>query len=190
MSLSLLQKRCLRTAAVLVSLIVVSGPLALCRTASRHAGRSAQEENIREAVIRYELAWTHAGNTVHDEGTDRAGAAIAAHLDARLVFVSINGKDPSDQFLKRLRNVPCVLKHACPLRKVSEASTFPWVSDKETHAPGWVVSADDIRWKGRKKAVVEGGVSCGSLCGEEQEFVVRLRHGRWRVKRMRVKGVS
>ena len=76
------------------------------------AGQLAQEENIREAIIRYEISqWSHSSPARAHE-PDKQEQSDGKHLDFRVCFVSIDGKDPSKGFLNRFRDTAMVVEKA------------------------------------------------------------------------------
>jgi hypothetical protein len=154
--------------------------------AARHA---AQENDIREAVIRYQMEeWAREGDKHEEDAKDKRDQAIAKQLNSRVFFVSIKGKDPSDEFLKRFQSVPRIVKKRSQAKMNSPK--MEWVTDKDTHQPGIILSADEIRWTKENEVEVEGGYHCGGLCAARDVFTVRLGNGRWKVIQARMKWIS
>jgi hypothetical protein len=175
----------LRLATLLFFAVSVCG-----QTASVIPNRAAKEDDIREAVIRYQIrVWSHDGDKNETEANDEREKAIAQHLNSRTYFVLVNGQDPSDDFIARFRDI------SRPVKKASQANTQSrkslWVTDDEMHQPGIIFSADEVRWTGDSSARIDGGYHCGGLCGGEIEFKVRFKKGKWIVdKNSRMKGIS
>ena len=93
--------------------------------------RAAQDDNIREAIFRYEMK-------------DREG----------IIFLDINNQDPSDSFMKRFSNVRLVVKK---LSAIAPAKKPPqrWIYDRETGKPGVALWTGKFTWTSEdRKSVV------------------------------------
>lgn len=151
------------------------------------ATRGRQEDDIREAVIRYQMeGWMRDGDKNEKEAKDARDKLIAKQLNSRIFFVSVNGKDPSDEFLKRFQNIPRAIKKQSRVKP----GLNRWVTDKDTNRNGIVFRADGIRWINESEVEVEGGYHCGSLCAAGDVFSLRLESGRWNVVQVRGKWIS
>lgn len=142
--------------------------LALClpaysRTTSNKPTRAEQEDEIREAVVRYlALGWSG-----HD----------------RVFFISIEGRDPSDQFLSRLKGLAPQVKKASDSKDVKqENSFFSDVRDKVNDKAGVVFSVETIVWTQEYAAEVPGSYRCGILCGGGSKFRVTRKGHKWVVE--------
>lgn len=120
--------------------------------------RTAQEENIHEAVFRYQFA--------HVE------LIFAYH------FIAIDGKNPSEEFLQRFRdNDP-------PVRPISEAERvkkpMKMVVSKDDQKQGVIFYVGPVKWISDTKADVEGRFECGDTCDElSGVYHVSLQDGHW-----------
>jgi hypothetical protein len=112
----------------------------------------------------------------------------AKQLNYRVYFIRINGKDPSDQFVKQFEDIPRVVKKASEAQM--RASGSAGVVDRLTHETGIIFSANAIRWLGSDSVEVEGGYFCGGRCAQASTFSVHQEAGKWTVKLLRVNGIS
>jgi hypothetical protein len=132
------------------------------------AGRVVQEDDIREAIFRYEME---------------------AHRFPEVVFLSINNQEPSDAFMRRFSDVELSVKNWSAIAP----STKPlqrWISDRETGKPGVALSVGKITWTSNYRVIVAGGYYCGSLCAGGGDFYVVLKDGRWVVEKFDIKVIS
>jgi len=159
------------------------------QTTTEPRTRTATEDDIREAVLRYQmLSWGSDGDKSERNAANDNEKAIAKRLNARVYFVSLNGKDPTDEFLKRLQDIPRNIKKAS---EGKQTKSFPgWVIDKKNKQPGIVFSANEIRWTNENEVEVEGGYHCGGLCAAGDVFTVGFDEGKWKVLRVRMKWIS
>ena len=113
------------------------------RSQNSAVDRSKREDDIREAVFRYQIrGWAQEGDKSQQEAKDERDKAIAEHLNSRTYFLSVNGNDPSDEFMKRFQGIPLPVKKALEAETNSRESM--WVTDKQTHKPGIVFAADQV----------------------------------------------
>jgi hypothetical protein len=160
---------------------------ALAQNPPNGPARAAQEDAIREAVLRYQMeGWARDGDKSEAEAQDANDKAIAKRLNARVYYLSVNRKDPSEELLKRFRDFPRTIK------KVSESTHTKrlWVADKKTKQPGIIFSADEIHWITDDQVEVDGGYYCGGLCAAGDVFTVNFDHGTWKVTKAVMKWIS
>jgi hypothetical protein len=151
--------------------------------------RAFQEAAIREAVIRYQMAaWVRQGDKNEKEGKNERDRALAKQLNFRVFFVSIGGKDPSEEFLKRFQDIPRVVKKKS--RAQTNSLSMEWVTDKDTHQPGIIFQADEVHWTKENEVEVAGGYHCGGLCAAGEVFTVRLENAKWNVLQSRMTWIS
>jgi hypothetical protein len=121
-----------------------------------------QEDDVHEAVIRY--------------------LADGWKNDDRVFFISLEGKDPSDGFILRLKDLGAIVKKASESKDVAEdKSFFSHVRDRETGKPGVVFSVGKIQWLSATTAEVDGSYRCGSLCGGGSRYKVSHKNSGWKV---------
>jgi hypothetical protein len=125
--------------------------------------RRGQEEDIREAVFRWQF--TH-----HEAGL--------AH-EAKVFFLAVGekGGDPPEGLLRRFAG------HRPPVRKASASRLVPGngVVDRQTGERGLRFRITRIRWVSEEEAVVNGDWFEGGLNASGDTFTVRKRDGRWQV---------
>jgi hypothetical protein len=177
---------------LLVAVLITLRPSCTCALAqdrSPVSGRGTQEDDIRAAVIRYQmLKWIGDIEKDEREAKNDADRQAAKEYSFQIFFISINDKDPSDAFVARFGDIPRQVKKGSQV--VTNPSLSRRILDQETHQPGIVFGADAIRWRSPDSVDVEGGYYCGSLCASGETFTVRRQEGTWVVKKSRVKWVS
>jgi hypothetical protein len=149
---------------VLVAMFSFSGCLR-GKIAADTAARAGQEDDIREAIFRYEMK-------------DRAS----------IIFLDINNQDPSDSFMSRFSDVKLPIKKMSAIAPAKKPLQR-WIHDRETGKPGVALSVGKIAWTSDHEVIVAGGYFCGSLCAGG-DFYVTIRDGRWVVEKFDLKVVS
>jgi hypothetical protein len=141
-----------------IKLSLVVGLLCLasvCAAVPQSGG--ADEEAIREAVARYQIA--------------------KCDLKAEIYFLSIEGKDPPDALLKRLADVNPPVKKKSLSKKTKDA--VGEIVEAKTEKVGVIFEQEAIRKSGEGKASVSGGYYCGKLCSTTGVYRLEQRSGRW-----------
>jgi len=128
--------------------------------------RAAQEDDIREAIFRYEMK-------------DRAS----------IIFLNINNQDPSDSFMKRFSDVKLAVKKLSAIAPAKRPAQR-WIYDRETGKPGVALWTGKFTWTSDHGAIVDGGYYCGSLCAGRGDFYLAFKGGRWVVEKFEVKVIS
>ena len=166
----------------------VAGVFALCVLVSstvlaqpaKRAQSQAADEDIREAVIRYEIAsWGEVGDKGEHEAETLSGKVVPKRLNYKVFFISINGKDPSDVFMKRFESFPHRIEKLS--RSKLDRKSMNAVVDKKTGEKGVVFKVETIKFEGANAAEVEGGYYCDGLCASGQTFKVHRKLGIWKV---------
>ena len=122
------------------------------------ADRSAQEENIREAVIR---------------------EMIGPKGPRWLFFLSIEENDPTDEFMSRFSTWdPAPMKASKATCDFSQGCIDRWTGN---HGRG-ILSVGSIKWLFGDRVEVDGGFVCGGLCGSGGVYQLVKRRGRWSVE--------
>ena len=67
---------------------------------------------------------------MEQDAKDPRDKYIAERLNSRVYFVSVNGKDPSDEFLKRFQGVPRTAKRMSDAKQTKKPGGG-WVIDKK-----------------------------------------------------------
>ena len=133
-------------------------PSAFAQKDNRAASSSSKEDDVREAVFRYEFK--------------------AVNRQADFFFIGINEKNPSDEFMARFRDdIPAV-------RPISDArhekKPIPTIVDKKTDKDGIIFRVGAVKWISETRADVEGGYECGDLCDPTNgSYSVSLEGGHW-----------
>lgn len=130
------------------------------------ADKAAEEENIREAVLR---------------------EMIGPRGPRGLFFLQIGGNDPTDEFMSRFA------AWAPAPMKASKATTFDFSQgyiDRTTGRHGALIRIGSIKWLFGDRVEVEEGFVCGGLCGSGGVYQLVKRKGRWMVETYTVRWVS
>lgn len=135
------------------------------------------------------MDWVRNADKDEAEAKDDLERRIAKGLNFKIFFVSIDRNDPTEEFLKRLQDVPRIVKKGSAGEVAENVMRMP-VVDKESGMRGIVFRADKIVWKGRGNVTVEGGYHCDGLCAAGYTFDLRLENGKWSVKKKRLDSVS
>jgi hypothetical protein len=142
--------------------------------------KTADEQNILAAVIRRQMEeWVRSSDKGEAEAKNKIEREVAGGLNFKVFFISLNGKDPTDEFVNRFRDIPR------SIRKISsemQGKGPHTPHDRTTGIAGIVFSADKIHWVTKDSAEVEGGYYCGGLCAGGYTFTVERKDGQWAVK--------
>jgi hypothetical protein len=174
----------------IVCLILLLGALqAISQQSPGAALHAATEDDIRETVLRHQMEdWIQELNKAEADAKEKSEKEIAHDLNFKFFFVEINGKDPSDDFMKRFQGIPRIVRKSSSA-EIAKVMRMP-VVDKETQERGIIFSADEIRWLGKNHVKVDGGYHCDGLCGAGYTFDLRLENGKWNLKKQRMNWVS
>ncbi len=129
--------------------------------AADNSSHSAQEDDLRETVFRYQFKNT--------------GLNVSYH------FIAIDDKSPSDAFVKRFKD------DDPPVRPISEShiekKPIRTVVSKKNGENGIIFREGRIKWISDVKADVEGGYECGDNCaGASGVYHAVKQDGRWTVE--------
>jgi hypothetical protein len=142
--------------------------LALNVQSSEEAQNTPKEDesaNVFEAVVRYQIeSWELAANSY---------------------CISIEGKDATTDFLRRLTPLP--VKAASGCRKQITEKVMVSVVDKKTGKRSVIFDVEAIQWISENEAAVEGGYFCANLCMASGRYHVVRDGTKWRVTRYDVK---
>lgn len=163
--------------------------LALCQNRDPVHDRIAEEESIREAVIRKQMEdWITHSDDSEAKAKDDIEKSVAKLFNFRVFFVSINNQDPSNSLVKRLQDIHRIVKKVSA-SEISKTQRTP-VIDRVTGQRGIIFAADKIRWLKDDAAQVEGGYYCDGLCAAGIVFEVGREGGRWVVKNKKLQWIS
>jgi hypothetical protein len=126
--------------------------------------RMIQEDDVREAVFRYRI-----------ESRNLSGP----------IFLSIDGKDPSDAFMMRFAqsNLPIKKASGAYLKALS-------LRDRLTDQQAVELSVRSVSWISVDRVEVRGGFYCGGRCADAGIYRVGKRNGRWMVEKYEVQAIS
>jgi hypothetical protein len=125
---------------------------------SNETSRTAQEDDIREAVYRYQIK--------------NFDLVVAYH------FIAVNGKNPPAAVLQRFHG------QQPPVLPVSEAEKIKkpmrQIQNRNDFKQGALFNQGPIKWISDTKADVEGGFECGDICDEASGvFHVSKTENKW-----------
>ncbi|RMG51792.1 MAG: hypothetical protein D6723_10040 [Acidobacteria bacterium] len=144
------------------------------KSAATRGSRSDAEDDIREAVFRYQFQHNHSG--------------LQQQADAYCLSFGRPGayQDPPDAFLKRFRD------HVPPVRRASQCEISPphGVIDKATGGKGLIFWIATIRWVNDEEVEVEGGYYEAGTSASGNLYRVVREHGRWVVKQDKLLWIS
>ena len=125
------------------------------------SSEEAESANVFEAVVRYQIeSWELAANSY---------------------CISIEGKDATTDFLRRLTPLP--VKAASGCRKQITEKVMVSVVDKKTGKRSVIFDVEAIQWISENEAAVEGGYFCANLCMASGRYHVVRDGTKWRVTR-------
>jgi hypothetical protein len=128
--------------------------------------RAVQEDEIREAIVRYQI-----------EKWD---------LHAEVYFIEIQSKDPNKAFLQRFADIVKPVKAKSESRKKKDYISF-YIEDRRTKKIGVVFYQGEINWKTGSAVEVEGGYSCASQCMAAGIYYLIKQDGRWSVTKFKIR---
>jgi hypothetical protein len=151
--------------------------------------RAASEEDIREAVLRYQMEdWIRTVDKDEAEAKNQTDKEAAQHYNFSIFFVEISGNDPTDDLMKRFAGIPRIVKKASN-SETRKTAGMP-VVDRKSQERGIIFSADDMRWLGKNHVKVEGGYHGDGLCGAGYTFDMRFERRKWIVRKARMNWIS
>lgn len=169
--------------------------LAGCGSRGFHASlpRPAQEDDIREAVLRYQI-----GSPTSPTHTDAAALEASAtpapnsgDVGHRMYFLSLgNNKDPSDALMQRFQTSPI------PVKKVSESYWDPkgklccQVKEKSTGTLGLIYDVSGLQWLNDDEVKVESGYIAGGMFARSNTYTLAREGDGWKVKHIEYGPVS
>ncbi len=147
---------------IFLSLILAAGAAALSpQKSADDTARGAQEDDVREAVFRYQFKNIGLNATYH--------------------FIAVDDKNPSDAFLKRFKD------DDPPVRPISESHVekkpIRTVVSKKDGQSGIIFNVGRVKWVSDVKSDVEGSYECGDNCeGASGTYHAVKQDGHWTVE--------
>jgi hypothetical protein len=134
--------------------------------------RASQEDDIREAVFRWQFNHNASGQ----------------QWTASAYFLEVNQGDgePSDEFMRRFAD------HKPPARKKSACRTSfrEGVVDKKTGGKGLIFSVTSMIWISDTEVVVAGGYYEANLSASWNTYTLKKDKGKWKVTNDKLEGIS
>ncbi len=159
--------------------LFVSSRIVLSKDSAHLDVRTTDEQEIYAVVIRSQMEqWIRSAETNRAEAKEKWQRVTAEKLNFGVFFVSINRKDPSDGFLRRLHDIPRKIEKLSSARYGELGAPF----DKTTHQPGIIFSVEGVHWSNADGAELHGGYFCDGRCGARILFRVERKNGQWVVK--------
>jgi len=134
--------------------------------------RLSQEDDIREAVFRYQFE--------HN--------ASAQQTNSKVYFLGVAGKsgDPSEELIKRLAG------HKPPVRKASASHYVKGkgILDKKTGEQGLAFSINSIKWVSDSEVEADGGYYEAEKSSSANVYTLKKQNGKWHVTKNKLKWIS
>jgi hypothetical protein len=144
-----------------------------CFVLAAATDRLSQEDDIREAVFRYQFEHNASG---------QQKSARAYYL---AILVGNKDSDPPEQFIKRFAH------HKPPVRK---ASACHWdsikVVENRTGRPALIFGVSRITWISDTEVTVDGGYEEGNVSSSGNTYTVTMRNGKWEVTHDQMNSIS
>jgi hypothetical protein len=164
-------------------------PIVRAQAPADGTARAAAETGIRAAVLRYQMEnWWLDGEQNERLAKTPDDKNAAKDKNFQVFFVSINGKDPDDEFLKRFSDIPRTIEKASAAWLNKKEDNNP--RDRKMHEAGIIFSADEIHWIASDSVRVDGGYFCGTQCGAKITYSVQFQDGKWVVISIQTKWVA
>jgi hypothetical protein len=129
----------------------------------------ADEDNIREAVFRYQFEHNASGQ----------------QQNAKVYYLSlVKDSDPKDEFMLRFKG------HKPPVKKRSQATGQFEVIDKETGERGLIFRATTIEQLDEDKVIVDGGYYEAGLSSSGNTYTVERKDHKWVVTKDQMRWIS
>lgn len=158
------------------SILIMFFGAAVCISGQAQASHYPVEDDIREAVFRYQF---HDGRSGQQE-------KLMVYCLSMGDLSAGHESDPSDAFIYRFRH------HRPPVRKQSECTmdVLQGVKDARIGLPGLLFYVANIRWLSNSKAEVTGGYYSDGLSASGNTYTVVQRHGAWTVTHDKLNWIS
>jgi hypothetical protein len=133
--------------------------------------RNLQESSIYESLVR------------DDIGSNR--------WSNRVFFLSVDGSDPSDELMIRLRASGLAINRASEAHydRTKSGLTGRWI-DQRSGRSAVQIDVGSIRWLFGDRVEVKSGLSCGPLCGGGGIYQLVKTQSRWAVAACRNRWMS
>ncbi len=138
------------------------------------------EDNIREAVFRYQFEHNASGWMNCDTIIYFLSVGTQGYYPGRW-----NDRDPGNEFLNRFE------KNNLLVKPFTECKFFKnKVIDKKTGAVGIIFRAGKIKWISNDKVEVEDGYRAGNISNSENTYYLSRENALWKVTKDLSRGIS
>jgi hypothetical protein len=122
------------------------------------SGRAAQEDDIREALFRYQFASVQLAFEYH--------------------FIAIDDKSPSKAFLDRFEGDTPLVRPISEIERVKKPLRM--IENKRDQKPGIIFYQGPVKWISDTKVDIDGRFECGDSCDEKSgTFHLSKQGDRW-----------
>jgi putative hemolysin len=143
----------------------------------------AQEDQIREAVFRYQFQHNRSGISIP------ASAYCLTLGEYRIPYDVTN--DPSDEFIRRFEgHVPAVKKGSECYFERRRGQLYTGVIDRETGEPALVFRVESVKWVNNQAVVVEGGYNSNLLSASGNVYELTREEGKWVVEKVTLRWIA
>jgi hypothetical protein len=134
--------KAIRLACALLLAAQLIPSVGMAQQAAAPAAGAQQDEDVREAVFRYQFK--------------------TLDFQVAFYFISVDNKNPTPAFLDRFRENQPLVRGASDAK--FEKKPIPGYVDKHTEKQGVMFRQEAIHWVSDTQADVQGSVECGDLC--------------------------
>jgi hypothetical protein len=161
-----------------------------CQAPQGSKERAIAEDKINEAVLRAQMvSWYRSADEEDREAAKDRGANGPHDMNYRTFLISVNSQDPSEEFIRKFKNIPRTIKPASKGHYVKEP--FPgWLRDTDTNDRVVQFYVGQIDWKSGSEVEVGGGYYCGGLCAAHYVFKLKKAANKWIVASSELKVIS
>jgi hypothetical protein len=154
---------------ITVSALAALGLLLVGCSTSAQQARTAQELEVREAIVGYQIAsWD---------------------LRADVYFLEIESKNPQQDFLDRFKDIPRLVKGENASKMKKDVAGYH-IEDRRTKKRGVLFDQGPMVWKDDSTIDVAGGYDCATLCAGSGIYHLKQFDGRWKVQRFEIRLMS
>jgi hypothetical protein len=161
-----------------------------CQAPQGSKERALAEDNIHETVLRAQMVnWYRSADEEDRETAKDRGVNGPHDMNYGTFLISVNGQDPSEEFIRKFKNIPRRIKPASKGQFVKEP--FPgWLRDTDTTDRVVQFYVGRIDWKSASEVEVGGGYYCGGLCAAHYVFKLKKSASKWIVASSELKGIA
>lgn len=147
------------------ALFIISLVFCFSCSPSSKINRIKAQNDIREAIFRYQFAQFQ-------------------HSSARVYFLTIEGQDPSEDFMQKFAESKSFVK------KGSEARQAPHAVVSATGERGVVCDVGPVKWLDEKSVEVIASYQVGNQSAAHFTLTVKSEQGKWKITGKKFSGAS